>query len=109
MATKEELPDFDDLDPVEVENEANGNNWLNVDGGEKVGGEVTGFRPRAGRNGVVEIDGKPMSLNATLRRQIIEARVVGSTIVIRAAEEESTFTNDDGEEVTYHEKEARFA
>lgn len=110
MATSPHTDDgeqFDDLEPA-PEPDEDGDQWLDLEPGDSIVGEITGFRPTAGRNGIVEIDGKAHRLNATMRRQICEALVVGERMGLSKSDEESSFENDDGETVTYHEREARF-
>jgi len=99
--------EFGDLDPA-PEPEEDGDQWLDLEPGDSVVGEITGFRPTAGRNGIIEIDGKAHRLNATMRQQICEALVVGERMGLSKSEEESSFENDDGETVTYHEREVGF-
>lgn len=90
----EEAPQSDD-----------GGKWLDQpEAGGHVVGEVTSFNPEAGYNGVLELDGRPLSLNKSLRNQLIAALVEGETVMIVAEDEPSSFTNDDGEEVEYFEK-----
>jgi len=108
MATKDETPSFDDLPESEVPDDNGGSNWIDLEAGDEVAGRVTGFTPEAGRNGVVEIDGRPMYLTAGMRQRLISELVEGSIMGVRVSEEEESFTNDDGDEVTYNPKEARF-
>jgi len=112
MSTNE-TPSFDELDQVEATPETSGSDWINLDTGEQFVGEITGFNPGAGGQndaGVVEIEGRPYSLNWTQRRQLIDALIVGSTMGIQKLEEEDSFTDDDtGEEVVYNPTEVRFA
>ena len=99
-------PDFDEFE--QAPEQTNNDGWIDLDAGDVVTGRITGFRPEASYNGVVEIDGRPMRLNRTLKNQIIAALVEGEEIAIKCLEEERSFTNDDGEEQTYHPKQARF-
>ena len=79
-----------------------------LEAGDEVAGHITGFTPEAGRNGVVEIDGRPMYLTSSMRQKLIAKLVEGRIMGVRVSEEEESFTNDEGEEVTYNPKEARF-
>lgn len=106
MATKDK-PSFDDLDSVEASNNDNGSDWINLEAGDEVTGQITAFNPLASYNGVVEIDGRPLRLNQTMRRQIIAALVEGAQIGVRMSEDTDSFTNEDGEEQEYHPKEVR--
>jgi len=108
MATKDETPSFDDLPESEVSTDDDGSNWIDLEAGDEVSGRITGFNPFAGRNGVVEIDGRPMYITSSIRQKLIEELVEGSIMGVRVSEDEESFTNDDGEEVTYNPKEARF-
>ena len=106
--TKTDIPDFDDLDSVEVDSGGNGE-WINLDAGDEVGGEITDVNLDAMEYGVVEIDGRPFSLNKTIRDQMVSALVEGGIMVVRKSEDEESFEDDDtGETVTYNPKEARF-
>ncbi|GAB3315067.1 hypothetical protein [Haloplanus salinarum] len=112
MATNES-PSFDDLDPVESTPRESGSDWINLETGEKFAGEITAFNPGAGGEndaGVVEIEGRPYSLNWGQRNDLIDALVVGSTMGLHKLDEEESFTDDDtGEEVVYNPTEVRFA
>ena len=101
-------PSFDDLEPVEVQNDDDGSNWIDLGPGEQYVGQITGFNPDAGFNGVVELDGRPMYLNSTLKNQLLAALVEGETMAVRVSEDERTFEDDDGETQTFYPKEARF-
>lgn len=97
---------FDDLDePAEVDS---GSEWINPDAGEQFGGQITDIRLDAQDNGVVEIDGRPYSLNWSQRQQLVNELVVGSLMAVKTSEETDSFTNDDGEEIEYHPKAVRF-
>ncbi len=106
MATNES-PSFDDFPEVETSDDSNGD-WIDLGPGDEVTGTITGFNTDAGHNGVIEIDGRPMYLNSTMLRQLAAALVEGCKIAVRCDKEKETFTQD-GEEVSYHPKEARFA
>jgi len=108
-----ETPSFDELDPVESAPETSGSDWINLETGEEFVGEITAFNPGAGDEndaGVVEIEGRPYSLNWSQRNALISGLVVGSVMGIHKLDEEESFTDDDtGEEVVYNPTEVRFA
>ena len=107
MSSKTDSPSFDDLDEVEISEDSDGGAWIDLEPGETVTGEITAFNPRASYNGVAEIDGVPMRLNATMRKAIISGLVEGATIGIRKSEDSETFENDDGEETEYYPRDVR--
>jgi hypothetical protein len=105
MSQTDDTPSWDDLDTVEVSRDDDGNHWIELDAGEEITGRITAFNPLASYEGVVEIDGRPYRLNATMRKQIIAGLVEGCTIGIRKSEETDTFENDDGEQQEYNPRE----
>lgn len=100
-------PSWDDLDSVETEDSGNGE-WINLEPGQEVGGTITDYNPDGDDHGVIEIDGRPFSLNWTLKQKLLKSLVEGAQVVVRKSEDEESFTDDDGEEVTYNPKDARF-
>jgi len=108
MSTESETPSFHDLPESEVSTDDDGSNWIDLEAGDEVSGRITAFNPNAGRNGVVEIDGRPIYITAGIRQKLIGELVEGSIMGVRVSEDEESFTNDDGEEVTYNPKETRF-
>jgi hypothetical protein len=101
MAADNTIPDGFEQAPTSDDSDQ----WLDQpEAGGHVVGSITGFRPDAGYNGVVELDDRPLSLNKSLRNQLLAALVEGETILITAEETPSSFTDDDGEEVEYFEK-----
>jgi len=108
MATNDDTSTFEDFPEPEASEDGDGSNWIDLDAGDEIIGRITGFNPESGRNGVLEIDGRPMWLNREMRTQLIAALVEGAGVAVRCAEDTDSFTDDDGEEVTYHPKEARF-
>ncbi|ELZ23634.1 hypothetical protein C475_15223 [Halosimplex carlsbadense 2-9-1] len=108
MATNNETSSFEDFPEPETSDDDGGSDWIDLEPGDEVTGRITGFSPNAGRNGVVEIDGRPTYITAGIRRQLIAELVEGSQMALRVSEEEESFEDDDGEEVTYNPKEARF-
>jgi len=108
MATNDETPSFEDFPEPDASNDDDGSNWIDLEAGDEIVGRITGFNPESGRNGVIEIDGRPMWLNQEMRNQLIARLVEGASVAVRCSEDTDSFTDDDGEKVTYHPKEARF-
>jgi len=104
MATND-APSWDDLDTVEVSNDDDGSNWIELEPGEEITGRITAFNPLASYEGVVEIDGRPYRLNATMRKQIIAGLVNDCSIGIRKSEQTEVFEDDEGEEQEYNPRE----
>lgn len=112
MPTAEENQD-DDLDLEEfatpdVSDDDGQNGSINLDPGESIVGRITGVNFAAGDNGLIEIDGQTLWLNAGMRRQLEQALVVGKPVAHVKLEEEESFEDDDGEEITYNPRELRF-
>lgn len=105
MATTKS-PAFDDLDEIE-EPSTQDDSWIELEPGDSVTGSVTDFSPRASYNGVIEIDGRPYRLNASLRRSIVSALIEDAVIGIRKSDSKESFEDDDGEEIEYYPREAR--
>lgn len=106
MATGEPQS-FDDFDPVEDSDDNDDGGWIDLEPGDEVIGTITDFRPCASYNGVVEIDGRPYRLNASMRRTICRALVEGREIAVRKSEDTATYTDDDGVEHEYNPREVR--
>mgnify|MGYP006283815177 CR=1 FL=1 len=99
---------FDDLPESEDVERGDQGNWINLDGaGDEVTGTVTDFNPHSLENGVVEIDGNPLRMNASVKWAIIRNLIVGADIAVRHGNEQKMFENDDGEEIEYYDKEVR--
>lgn len=95
-------------DPVDVDSQSEQSQYIDLSPGEDFSGEITDVDLTRGYNGSVWIDGKELSLNATMRKQLLQSLVVGEDVLHEKEEAEQSFTNDDGEEVTYHAKSLRF-
>jgi hypothetical protein len=95
-------------DPVDVDAQNEQTQYIDLDPGEDFSGEITDVDLTRGYNGSVWIDGKELSLNATMRKQLLQSLVVGEDVLHEKDDEEQSFTNDDGEEVTFFEKSLRF-
>ena len=99
---------FDDLPESEDADRDEQGNWINLDGaGDEVSGTVTDFNPYSLDEGVVEIDGSPLRMNASVKWAIIRNLIVGADIAVRHGDNEKSFENDDGEEIEYYDKEVR--
>ncbi|KAA9404543.1 hypothetical protein EGO51_19285 [Haloarcula hispanica] len=96
---------FDELPEPEQNNDSG---WISLEPGEEYGGQITDFEYDE-RNGshVVEINGRPFSLNNTQLTDLLSSLVFGAKIGLRCSEKEESFTGDDGEEVTYNPTELR--
>jgi hypothetical protein len=89
------------------ESDANGGS-INLGPGESVTGRITSVNFLAGDNGLIEIDGRTLWLNATMRRQLEQALVVGEPVAHVKLDEEESFEDENGEEQTYNPRELRF-
>ncbi|MFC7142717.1 hypothetical protein ACFQMA_23140 [Halosimplex aquaticum] len=107
MSKTDESPSFEDFPETEASDDGDAANWIDLEPGDEVVGLITDFNPDAGRNGLVEIDGRPTWLTAGMKDRIIAALVEGAQIAIRKSEDDESFEDDDGEEVTYYPKEVR--
>ena len=99
MAAQDQ-PDFDGFTAESTDDSRTG--WISVGPGETHTGELTAYRPWAGDYGVIEIDGRPFSLNKTQRDTPIATLVEGKQVGLRCSEEQKSFENNDGETVTYY-------
>lgn len=100
MAAQDQ-PDFDEFETVESTDDSS-TGWIDLGPGEVHTGEITAYRPYAGDYGIIEIDGRPYSLNQTQRDSLVAALVVGKQVGLRCSNEEESFEDSDGEEVTYY-------
>lgn len=96
---------FDELEPVD-DDAADDGDWIDHEPGETITGVITDFDPFAGYNGVVEINGRPYSLNESMTRDIASALATGAKIGISKSESQESFDND-GETVEYYPREVR--
>ncbi|SFR85737.1 hypothetical protein SAMN05216559_0130 [Halomicrobium zhouii] len=106
-----DTPDFDDLEPVEINEQEDDSDaeWLDLEPGESVVGEVRAVRPNCGQydNTVIELarglgDVVVMWSNGQIDRafrvnDIGEGDVVG----IKHTEDTATAENEDGEEYEF--------
>jgi len=99
MAAQDQ-PDFDGFTAESTDDSRTG--WISVGPGETHTGEITAYRPYAGDYGVIEVDGRPFSLNKTQRDTLIATLVVGKQVGLRSSDEQESFENSDGETVTYY-------
>ncbi|MFY4815489.1 hypothetical protein ACOJIV_22740 [Haloarcula sp. AONF1] len=81
---------------------------IDLEPGEEYIGEITDADFGVGSHGLIEVDGKTVWLNGRMRSQLLEALVVGEPVLHEKESEEQSFTDDDGEKVTYHNRNLRF-
>ena len=99
--------DIDSFESVDTEEMDGGNGRINLDPGEHVVGTITDANLAAGDHGLIEIDGRTLWLNATMRSQLEAALIMEQPVAHLKSEETESF-DDDGEEVTYNPRELRF-
>ncbi|MFC7195367.1 hypothetical protein ACFQL4_13135 [Halosimplex aquaticum] len=75
MSKTDESPSFEDFPETEASDDGDAANWIDLEPGDEVVGLITDFNPDAGRNGLVEIDGRPTWLTAGMKDRIIAALV----------------------------------
>ncbi|MFH5798564.1 hypothetical protein [Haladaptatus sp. CMAA 1911] len=100
--------DVEDFESVDAEAIDQNDNTINLDPGNALTGRITGANLSAGHNGVIEIDGQELWLNATMRKQLEAALLVGAPVAHLKSSDEESFTDEDGEEQTYYPRELRF-
>lgn len=76
--------------------------------GEHYLGTITAYKPWAGDNGLVEIDGEAVWLNRTLQKQLLSALVEGQPIMYCKSDEQESFEDENGEEQSYYPRSFRF-
>ncbi|MCL9812514.1 hypothetical protein [Natranaeroarchaeum aerophilus] len=116
MATQE-TPAFEDLEPVEPESNEDDyeTEWIELDRGEKVVGEVRSVNPNCGdyNTTVLELarglgDVVSMWSNGQIDRVFEEQELgEGDVVGILHTEETRSFVDDDGNEVEYDNWEVR--
>jgi hypothetical protein len=106
MATDDAPADLDSFEEPEVgDNDSSG---IDLEPGDHYVGHITGYKPWVGDYGLLLIDGEAVYLNQTLRDQLVSGLVVGQPIMYRKSDEEESFTDGDGEEVTYNPRSFQF-
>ena len=111
MATNQNQSDGEQFDWGDLDDapETDSGQWISPENGDVVSGRITAFNPTNGDNGVIEIEGRPYSLNYGELQQVCAALVEGSVMAVKADEETSEFTPDDADEpIEYYEKTLRF-
>lgn len=106
MAAKDSEFDIDSFESVEADTEEQGR--INLDPGENVVGTITDANLVAGDHGLIEIDGRTLWLNATMRTQLESALIEGQPVAHVKSEDTDSFEDEDGEEVEYHPRELQF-
>lgn len=108
MATEQNTPvdksDFAAPSDPSTSDDAAG---IDLSPGEHYIGEITKIDLDEGYNGVVHIDGEKVKLNKRLRGHIVAA-LEGVPILYEKGNTEKSFTNSDGEEITYYDRSFRF-
>lgn len=92
-------------------NDGSDDQSISLDPGESFVGRITDVSLDAGDDGdagAIEVDGKTVWLNWTLRRQLVTALLEGKEIAYVKLDEEESFEDGDGETVTYNPREFRF-
>lgn len=109
MSADNDSPEFDidSFESVDEEELDNDGGRINLDSGEHLIGSITAANLAAGDHGLIEIDGRTLWLNATMRSQLESALIVGKPVAHAKSDEEESF-EDDGEEVTFYPRELRF-
>ncbi|WP_135827906.1 hypothetical protein [Halorussus halobius] len=100
--------DLDSFASPDVDESESDSDYINLDAGESVTGEITDVNLTAGDNGLIEIDGKTLWLNATMRRQLESGLIAGEPVAHVKLNEERSFEDENGEEQTYNPRELRF-
>ena len=80
---------------------------IDLDPGEDYVGEITGVDFSAGSHGVLEVDGKTVWLNGRMLGQLL-SQIEGVPVMYEKKNDEQSFTDDDGEKVTYNPRNLRF-
>jgi hypothetical protein len=83
------------------------NGRIELEPGESVSGRITEINLDAGRNGLIELDGQTLWLNNRMRRQLL-AQLEGRVTLAEKEDQERSFEDDNGETVTYHQRNLRF-
>jgi hypothetical protein len=81
---------------------------INLDPGETIAGNITAYKPWVGDYGLIEIDGRGLYLNQTMRDQLVEALVVGKQVAHRKDKETDSFKDSNGETVEYNPRNLGF-
>ena len=108
MASKNQPADLDGFDEPSVSQDDTSSGSIDLDPGEHLIGTITAYKPWAGSNGLVEIDGQVLWLNRTMHQQLISSLVEGQTVAHVKSDEQESFTDSDGEEQTYYPRSLRF-
>ena len=99
--------DIDSFESVDTDDLDEANGRINLDPGEHLVGTITDANLAAGDHGLIEIDGRTLWLNATMRSQLESALISGQPVAHVKSEEKDSF-EDDGEEVEFYPRELRF-
>lgn len=81
---------------------------VRLDPGEEFVGTITDADLSKGSHGLLEVDGKTVWLNARMLGQLLDSLVIGEPVLHEKEKEEQSFVDDDGETVTYNNRNLRF-
>lgn len=112
MAAKDDESTGADLSEFAAPDDSNGSSQdstINLDPGESFVGRITDVDLGTEQGaGTVELDGKRVYLNWTLRNQLLRALLEGAEVAYVKLDKEESFVDDDGEKQTYNPREFRF-
>lgn len=94
-------------EPAEPGSGSDDDGVIDLDPGDDYVGEITGVDFSAGSHGVLEVDGKTVWLNGRMLGQLLDL-IEGEPVLYEKSENEESFTDDDGETVTYNPRNLRF-
>ena len=100
--------DFEFGDAVDPGSNADDDGRIDLDPGEEYIGEITDVDFEPGSHGLIEVDGKTLWLNARMLGQLVDKLLIGEPVLHEKDAEEKSFQDDDGETVTYNERNLRF-
>lgn len=107
MATEQTEPvDVDSFEAPDVEQTSD--NPLDLEPGDEYIGRITEFKPSAGDNGLLVIDGEDLWLNKTMQKQLLSALVEGEHVMFAKGEDSESFTDSDGNVQEYYPRSLKF-
>jgi hypothetical protein len=104
-----EVPDVESFAPARPRDDGSSRTGkIDLDAGERLTGRITEYDPSVGDHGLIEIDGRTLWLNASMKEDLIESLVEGEPVLHEKGEEEKTFEDDSGQTRTYFDRFLRF-
>lgn len=100
--------DADKFGSPDTGGEDSNDQTINPEPGDDYIGRITDANLAAGSHGLLEVDGKTLWLNGSTAQDLVAGLLKGNAVRLVVDDEEQSFTNDDGDEVTYHNKELQF-